>query len=85
MTEEQSAMMLQLQKLSLTMIDLGEYLDTHPMDDFAIKRYDATAEAYSELMCEYSVAYGPLMQMNGNNGKTEWQWAAQDFPWAFSK
>ena len=81
MTQEQSALMLRIQQLGLTMDDLGQYLDTHPADSFAIERYQMTAEQYKKLSMEYSVAYGPLLQMYSTADSDTWLWAETAFPW----
>lgn len=83
MTQEQAALMLQIQQLGLTKDDLGEYLDTHPTDAFAIERFNMTVEQYQQLSQEYSNAYNPLVRLLGNKSAAEWQWATTDFPWDY--
>lgn len=82
MTEEQSAMMLQLQQLGLTMNDLNEYLDVHQDDSFALDRFNTTAEAYHQLLMDYSAKFTPLLAMLNSNDQY-WLWAQSDFPWDY--
>ena len=82
MTQEQKAMMLQIQQLGFTMNDLAEYLDTHPYDAFAMQRYQMTAKEYDALTARYGEMYGTLVQMYEVPADTQnWQWAMHDFPW----
>ena len=86
MKEEQAAMMMQIQQLGLTMDDLAIYLDMHMYDNFALERYHQTASAYRNLLNEYAIQYGPLLQMDNAMGGTDfcsWLWAEQDFPWDY--
>ena len=83
MSSEQQSMMLELQQLGLTMDDLREYLDTHLYDDFAIDRFNTTAQMYRSKTEEYSKKFGPLNQHCQNNTTENWQWAMYDFPWDY--
>ena len=81
MMKEQSAMLLELQQLGLTMDDLREYLDTHLFDDFAIDRFDKAARLYQKKRDDYVAACGPLSQQCPVKEHESWQWAQSNFPW----
>ena len=83
MTEAQQKSMLSLQQTGLTMDDLLIYLDTHTDDDFAMQRFNETAEKYKTMVQEYTARYSPLLSICGQNGTAEWQWALTDFPWDY--
>ena len=83
MTQDQQNLMLSLQQTGLTMDDLRIYLDTHPNDDFAMQRFNESAEKYPTLLQEYNARYSPLLSICWQNGTAEWQWALTDFPWDY--
>ena len=82
MTQEQQAMILNLQQVGLTMDDLRIYLDTHLEDAFAMDRFNQAAEAYQGMLGSYNARFGPLTgtcpQQNNSEG---WLWGETDFPW----
>jgi len=81
MATSKENLMHQLQQVGFTLVDLGEYMDTHPDDEFAIRRYNQAAEAYRALKAEYAENYGPLSLGCENSSDDEWLWATPDFPW----
>jgi len=75
----QSQLLEKIQQVSLTLVDLIEYLDTHPHDSFAIERISITREALNTLTEEYEKKFALLRPGNSNPGI--WDWAMQPFPW----
>ena len=81
MNSEQAALLLRIQQVGLTMDDLREYLDTHPMDSGAIQRFNSSAAEYAAMKDEYSRRFTPLCSASQNNNEREWLWALSDFSW----
>ena len=76
----QSQLLEKIQQISLTLVDLLEYLDTHSYDSFAISRYDMTKKELNTLTEEYEKKFAVLRPGSGNDPNT-WDWAIQPFPW----
>ncbi|MBQ2968191.1 MAG: spore coat protein CotJB [Clostridia bacterium] len=75
----QKEMMEQIMALQFTLIDLGQYLDTHPFDSNAISYYNDYKEEWQKLWKEYEEKYEPLTA--GSNNPTSWAWLDNPWPW----
>lgn len=76
---ERNEMMEQIMALRFTLIDLGQYLDTHPYDDNAIKYFNDYKEELTKLWKEYEEKFGPLTA--GSNNTEFWEWISNPWPW----
>lgn len=76
---ERNEMMEQIMALKFTLIDLGQYLDTHPYDDNAIKYFNDYKEELNKLWKEYEEKYAPLTA--GSNNTEFWEWISDPWPW----
>ncbi|MCL2254170.1 MAG: spore coat protein CotJB [Lachnospiraceae bacterium] len=67
---------------SLFIVDMLEYLDTHPYDSKAIDHIKHYLRLKEQAAAEYAKQYGPLTVSNtlelDNN---EWKWATMPMPW----
>ena len=72
-------MMHQIMALDFTLIDLCQYLDTHPYDDNAIEYFMDYRQECEKLRKEYEEKYGPITA--GSMDKEKWQWLSNPWPW----
>ena len=72
----------ELQALSFAIVELGEYLDTHPEDSESLALFRRYVSLYEEGKSRYEQTCGPLTQRcAGENGaynglKGPWPWEA---------
>ena len=75
--ETRQEMLNQIRSLNFAIIELGEYLDTHPDDRKALCLHREYANQYRELTDDYQKVYGPLTIHFPCN---KWRWLEE--PWA---
>lgn len=63
--------------------DVQLYLDTHPMDQEAMKYYYFAQKANQQAVKAYELAYGPLMSDRVNS--ENWNWIKNPWPWEGGK
>lgn len=66
--------------VSFAVVDITEYLDTHPCDEEALKYFDHYIGLRRSAMQAYADQYGPLTIDTASPG-SDWSWAAQPLPW----
>ncbi len=66
--------------VGLMLVDLCEYLDTHPCDEVAIDHYNHYQSLYKKAMKEYAQAYEPLSLSTATPEKV-WCWGLAKNPW----
>lgn len=66
--------------VSFAVVDITEYLDTHPKDEEALKYFNHYVDLRKTAMQAYAEKYGPLTieMVNPDNC---WTWATQHLPW----
>lgn len=62
--------------------DLHLYLDTHPNDQAALKKFEEHRKAAMTLRAEYEKTYGPLSQ-SGIPAEGSWNWTKDPWPWDY--
>lgn len=72
--------LLRLSSVQFAAWELHIYLDTHPGDKEAQKRYDEYMAAYKALLKEFEAQYGPVTQPA--DGK---EWLKDPWPWDVAK
>ena len=75
------SMMLELQQLSFSLVDLNLFLDTHPNDQDAINDFNQLFQQYWELKSNYELQYGPLDNFGQNPASCPWSWVDEPWPW----
>lgn len=60
--------------------ELHIYLDTHPNDADARRRYKEYEDQARRLVDEYQSKYGPLYPQD-TMGDTSWDWIDSPWPW----
>ena len=66
--------------VSFAVVDITEYLDSHPEDEEALKYFNHYMDLRRTAMCAYSEKYGPLT-IDTANPEQFWEWAKQPWPW----
>lgn len=66
--------------VSFAVVDITEYLDTHPCDEEALKYFNHYEDLRRTALRAYSEKYGPLT-IDTANPEKQWSWAKQPWPW----
>ena len=56
------------------------YLDTHPYDAEALKKFEVYRLRYKEFLKQYEKEYGPL-SASGDFGSNGFDWVKNPWPW----
>lgn len=68
--------------IDFVIVEMNEYLDTHPTDKEAIEYLSHYVLMKNQAMREYAMKYGPLRISDADNcSESEWKWATQPWPW----
>ena len=76
----QEQLLYWIDMVSLMLVDLTEYLDTHPCDEAAIDHFNHYQALYKKAMKESADAYGPLSLATASPDKV-WDWGMTKNPW----
>lgn len=71
-------MMKQIKCLSFAVVDISEYLDTHPDDRKAICLHKEYCNRLEEIKDKYQRIFGPLSIYYPCN---KWRWLEEPWPW----
>lgn len=77
----QLQMLLEIQQIEFTAIDLNLYLDTHPDDQQALNLYNSVVPQLKQSIEAYEQRFGPLMPFGVAPSKYPWQWINSPWPW----
>jgi len=69
-----------VQETSFVMVDLNEYLDTHPTCSSGLAAYQQAMDAHRAAASAYAAQYGPLLAKDIGAGSS-WQWVETPWPW----
>ena len=67
-----------IRALDFSIVELAEYLDTHPEDKNALNLHKEYANAMHNLIMNYQNNYGPL---SINCPCNKWRWIEEPWPW----
>lgn len=73
--------LVEIQQLQFTAIDLNLYLDTHPENKEALRKYNKTIRKLNKAKKAYEAIYGPLTNFGFAKSKYPWQWVDAPWPW----
>ena len=83
---EQSRLLHNIDIMDFVIVEMNEYLDTHPTDRDAIEYTRHYVRMKNQAMKEYAAKYGPLSIQDIDASKhDEWKWALQPWPWDTSR
>lgn len=79
---EQSRLLHNIDIMDFVIVEMTEYLDTHPTDRDAIDYTRHYIRMKNQAMREYANKYGPLSIPDADScNQDEWKWALQPWPW----
>ena len=79
-TDESGTASALINMVSFAVVDITEYLDTHPIDAEAICYFNHHIEMRRNAMQVYADKFGPLT-IDTANPDAYWDWAKQPLPW----
>ena len=82
MSSEQRQLYHDISVISFVIVEMTEYLDTHPTDRDAMDYLNHYVRMQNQAMREYAMKYGPLRISDADGcSQNEWKWATQPWPW----
>lgn len=66
--------------VDFVLVELIEYLDTHPYDEKALDYFHYYSRVKKQLMKEFADKFYPLSPSLSNN-QNEWSWGLAPLPW----
>ncbi len=80
MNDKKLALLLKIREAQFSMLECGLFLDTHPDDKEAEKRFEALRKSFVNLTKEYEKEYGALT-LSGDFGNLDFDWINDPWPW----
>lgn len=78
---KQRDMLLKIQELEFTALDLNLFLDTHPDDMDALMEYNRCVVEIDNAKKVYEMKYGPLTNFGYAPSQYPWKWIEEPWPW----
>ncbi|MDR0949103.1 MAG: spore coat protein CotJB [Lachnospiraceae bacterium] len=66
--------------VDFVLVELTEYLDTHPTDIQALDYFNHYAKIKNQMMSEFAQKYYPLSK-DLQESNQEWKWGSAPLPW----
>lgn len=82
-SSEQSRMLKDISIIDFTLVELNEYLDTHPHDRQAMEYFNHYARIKNQMARDFSARYFPLTADMSTDTR-EWNWVLSPIPWESS-
>ena len=76
----QEQLLYWIDMVSMMLVDLTEYLDTHPFDEAAMDHFNHYQSLYQKALKEYAEAYEPLTLPTAHP-ENMWTWGLSKNPW----
>lgn len=77
-----NSLLKEISMVDFAIVDLNEYLDTHPDDTDAVAYIKQYITILARLKQEYASLYGPLNIYDAVfNDCNDWKWARMPLPW----
>ena len=74
-------MLLELQQLSFSLVDLNLFLDTNPENQQAVEDYNRLFEQYWEAKSNFELQFGPMNNFGHCPASYPWSWINDPWPW----
>ena len=68
--------------IDFTLVELNEYLDTHPRDRQAMEYFNHYARIKAQMSKEFSARYFPLTAEQSTDTR-DWNWVLSPMPWEY--
>ena len=82
-SSEQSRMLKDISIIDFTLVELNEYLDTHPHDRQAMEYFNHYARIKNQMARDFSARYFPLTADMSTDTR-EGNWVLSPMPWESS-
>lgn len=81
-SNEQEKLLHDISILDFIVVELAEYLDTHPTDRNAIEYFNHYNRLNNQVKREYSTRFTPLTLSGADTSNcNDWKWALTPMPW----
>lgn len=81
-TREREQMIQSISIMDFVLVEMTEYLDTHPLDKNAIEYFKHYNCMKNQAMKDFAAKFGPLSISTADLASgSEWEWALQPMPW----
>ena len=77
---ERERMLENIGMVDFVVVEMTEYLDTHPDDRNALEYFNHYSRMKNQMVKEFSQKYFPLTKDLAESNK-EWRWGAAPLPW----
>lgn len=68
--------------IGFVVVEMTEYLDTHPTDKEAMEYLSHYVRMQNQAMREYAMKFGPLRISDADGcNHNQWKWATEAWPW----
>ena len=78
---EKDDLLIGIGQYSFMMHDLNLFLDVHPNDQEALRKFSEYRSKANELITRYERKYGPLSVKGDVNNNTPFNWTTTNWPW----
>lgn len=82
-SSEMNRMLRDISIIDFALVDLNEYLDTHPFDKQAMEYFNHYARIKNQMAKEFSMRYYPLTTDLSADTR-EWNWVLSPMPWEYT-
>lgn len=83
MEKTRKKLLYEIDQVSFAVVEMNEYLDTHPYEEEGIQYFKHLNEKRKKLMEEYAKRFEPLCMSDVDQTSCDksWDWALTPFPW----
>ena len=81
MNDDQVQALLKIQQLEFYAVDLNLFLDTHPGDHAALKKFNQVTDELTAATKAYEKQWGPLYNFGKAPSEYPWRWVQGPWPW----
>ncbi len=77
---EEKKLLNWISMISFSIVDITQYLNTHPWDCEALDYFHHLMKLRTQAMKDYTSVYGPLI-LDNYHPDNSWCWALKPWPW----
>lgn len=78
---ERERMLENIGMVDFVVVEMTEYLDTHPDDRNALEYFNHYNRLNNKMKAEYAAKFGPLTLADSEPYQKEWRWGMEELPW----
>ena len=78
---EQERSLMNIGIASFVVVELTEYLDTHPHDREALNYFNYYNRMLTKMSAEFAAKFYPLNLATADSFNKEWKWGMAPLPW----